>query len=60
MDQSNYFQIVTLGIGLLTGGVAGGVAGIWWQSRKRLTQAASTTSPVFKPVLDSTQMRSTC
>ncbi len=55
MDQSNYFQIVSLGIGLLTGGVAGGAAGIWWQSRKRPAQAqAAAPSPLFKPVLDST------
>ena len=54
MDQSNYFQIVTLGIGLLTGGVAGGVAGIWWQSRKRPVQDVAAPAPAFKPVLDST------
>lgn len=54
MDASNYIQIVSLGIGLLTGGVAGGAAGIWWQSRKRPAQAAAAPSALFRPMLDST------
>ncbi len=55
MEQSNFLQALTLGIALLTGGIAGGVAGIWWQSRKRSDHAAPVASSlVFKPVLDST------
>ena len=54
MDEPNYFQVMLIGIALLTGGVIGGAAGAWRQSRKQPRLASAEASPVFKPVLDST------
>ncbi len=43
MDQQYYFSVMSLGVALLTGGVAGGICGALWQSRKR-SQASSSAS----------------